>query len=143
MTSDGKEKVRVLAIDVGTSRCGLAVSDPLGIMAIPLEPMLVLDGASLPQRLAEKAREVGARLILVGLPLEMDGKEGPRARAVKRLAERLRNLIPVPIEFVDERLSTRLASRLLEEAKRPKDKDLLDSASAAVLLQTWLDSSKE
>jgi len=134
--------MKVLAIDPGTSRCGLAVSDELGMLAHPLEAMPVRDGSNLSRELAEKAKEVEAGTILVGYPLGMDGTEGPRASAASSLAAEIRNHTKVDVELVDERLTTVEASRRLHEAGHSsrKQKGRIDSAAAAVLLQAWLDS---
>ncbi len=144
--------MRVLAIDPGTARCGLAVSDEEGILATPIEALPVGDGARLAERLAEKARALGAGRILVGYPLRMDGSPGPRARAVERLAARLRSVSNVPVDLVDERLTTVEARERLREAGRhrtgrgsragPADRGAVDSAAAAILLQGWLDTQR-
>jgi len=134
--------VRILAIDPGTARCGLAVSDPLGIIATPLEFLSVGDGADLAERLAAKAGELEAGTILVGHPLSMDGSSGPRARACAELADRIRGFTDAEVMLVDERLSTVEASNRLHEAGHTTrgQKGRIDSAAAAVLLQWWLDS---
>ena len=134
--------MKVLAIDPGTVRCGLAVSDPLGILATPVEVLEVRDGANLAERIVQRAKELEAGTILVGYPLDMDGNEGPRARSAAALADRIRSLSSGEVLLVDERLTTVVATRLLHEAGRSarKQKTRIDSAAAAVLLQTWLDS---
>lgn len=134
--------MKVLAIDPGTVRCGLAVSDPLGILATPVEVLEVRDGANLAERIVQRAKELEAGTILVGYPLDMDGNEGPRARSAAALADRIRSLSSGEVLLVDERLTTVEATRLLHEAGRSarKQKTRIDSAAAAVLLQTWLDS---
>lgn len=140
--------MRVLAIDPGTARCGLAVSDEAGILATPLDALRVGEGARLAERLAERARALEVGRILMGHPLRMDGTPGPRARAVERLAARLRSVIDVPVDLVDERLTTVEARERLREAgrgdqaRRRRSRGALDSAAAAVLLQGWLDTHR-
>jgi len=132
-----------MALDPGTARCGVAISDPLGVIATPMDPLPVRDGARLAEEIAAIAREAGACRILVGYPLNMDGTEGQRARACARLAERIRAVLPdIPVELVDERLTTVEAqARLLEAGHSPeKRRRLKDSAAAAVMLQWWLES---
>jgi len=142
--------VRILAIDPGTVRCGLAVSDPLGILATPLEALPVGDGRDLAVRLAARAAELEAARIVVGYPLNMDGTEGPRAQASVRLAEALRAVTAIPVELVDERLTSFEAEERLHEAgRRPRGRvrsgragrrdAQVDSAAAAVLLQRVLE----
>jgi putative Holliday junction resolvase len=131
--------MRILAIDPGTVRCGLAVSDPLGLFATPLGVVPVGDGRGLAAMLVAKAVEVEARAILVGHPRNLDGSEGPRARACSRLADELRALTDLPVTLVDERLTSIEAEQRLREAGRKGRKLELDAAAAAVLLQGYLD----
>lgn len=135
--------MKVLAIDPGTTRCGLAVSDELGILATPIAPLEVGEGATLAERLAQRAREVGANLILLGHPVQMDGTPGPRARAVERLAHRLRQVCDIPVDLVDERLTSIEAAARLRETGRSRCRTGLHSAAAAVLLQAWLDARRQ
>ncbi len=140
--------MRVLAVDPGTARCGLAVSDEAGILASPVPALEVGDGARLAERLAERARALEVGRILVGYPLQMDGIPGPRARAVERLAARLRDACDIPVDLVDERLTTVEARERLRDAdrgdraRRRRSRGALDSAAAAVLLQGWLDTHR-
>lgn len=142
--------MRILAIDPGTVRCGLAVSDSLGMLATPLEAVPVGDGHDLVARLAARAAELEAQRIVVGHPLNMDGTAGPRAQASARLVEALRAATAIPVDLVDERLSSFEAEERLHEAgRRPRGRvrsgragrrdAQVDSAAAAVLLQWVLD----
>jgi putative holliday junction resolvase len=137
--------MRILAIDPGTARCGLATCDALGITTTPAGVVHVTPGIDLAGVLAAKAGELEAEAILLGHPLNMDGSAGPRARASERLAEELRGRTTVPVTLVDERLTSFEASeRLAEAGRRPKDPRKrrdghLDAAAAAVLLQRWLE----
>jgi putative holliday junction resolvase len=134
--------VRVLAIDLGSRRIGIAVSDPTGVLASPVA--VVARGADREadhRRLAALVGEHGASLVLVGLPRSLDGSIGPAARAALDEIEELRARLPVPVDTVDERFTTVTASRQLREAGKTgrQQADVIDAAAAAVLLQGWLD----
>jgi putative Holliday junction resolvase len=134
--------VRVLAIDLGSRRVGVAVSDPTGTLASPYE-VLERSGERTRdhQRLAELATEVQAERIVVGLPVSLDGTLGPAARAVLDEVEELRATTSVPVETYDERLTTVTAERVLREQGLDgrQRRKVVDKAAAAVLLQAWLD----
>ncbi len=129
------------AIDLGKARVGVAVSDELGLCA---HPRPALDGGNrrvVLEALTALVREEGVKRFLVGMPLELDGREGPAARKALAFAQALADAAGVEVEMVDERLSTVEASRRLREggvsARRAKPR--VDGAAAAVLLQSWLD----
>ncbi len=133
---------RTLALDYGTKRVGMALSDPTGSLASPLPfvpatPVAKLFGTI---KLLIREKEVGQ--ILVGLPRNMDGTYGPSARAAEEFARRLKDVVPIPIKMVDERLSTVEAGRRLREGgkKAAEQKGKIDSASAQIILQSFLDS---
>jgi putative Holliday junction resolvase len=137
-----QEVPRTAAIDLGKARVGVAVTDELGLMA---HARPFLDGKSrkaLLRALVELAREDGIARFLVGLPLEMTGEDGPAARRALDFAHELAAATGVEVEMVDERLSTVAAGRLLREGgvKGRAQKSRIDGASAALLLQTWLDT---
>lgn len=139
--------MRALALDVGTRTIGLALSDPEGILATPWETVTrrgeAADVAELLRRI--EARDV--REVVVGLPLELDGREGRRARRVRRLIEvledglRSREGEPVSVHTWDERFSSAAAERALKEAdlSRARRRDKIDAVAAQVILQGWLD----
>ncbi|HXF63524.1 MAG TPA: Holliday junction resolvase RuvX [Caldilineaceae bacterium] len=136
---------KLLALDVGQARIGVAVCDPLRLAA---RPLLVIRRASRREdfdRLASLAREQEAVGVVCGLPLNMDGSEGEQARTTRkwamRLAQALRALLgrPIPIIFWDERLSTFAAQRILAERGLQVEED---AAAAAVILQSFLDAAK-
>jgi putative Holliday junction resolvase len=133
--------MRVLAVDPGTRRVGLALSDPSATIATPLAAMAAAPEASLPSRLAQLARESEAERIVVGLPKELDGSRGPAAVAAERLAGLIRAESGLPVEMLDERMTTAGAERALIEAglTREQRKRVIDSVAAAMLLQTYLD----
>ena len=137
--------MRVVGIDLGSRRIGIAVSDATGTLATP---HLVLersgDAAADHRRLAEIAREVGAERVVVGLPLSMRGDAGTAAQAAAAEAEAMAAVMGVPVETFDERLTTVSADRALREAggKGRGRRAVIDKAAAAVLLQAWLDGRR-
>jgi putative holliday junction resolvase len=135
--------VRVLALDLGSKRVGVAVSDPTGTIASPYEVVARSgDVAADHRRIAELVEEAAAEMVVVGLPLSLDGSTGPAAREVLEEVERLADTVGVPVETYDERLTTVTADRsLIERGMRaPARRAVIDKVAAAVLLQAWLDS---
>jgi putative pre-16S rRNA nuclease len=136
--------VRVLALDLGTRRIGVAISDFTGTVASPLT---VLERSKSlrndHERIAAVVRKEEAELVVVGLPLSLSGEEGPAARAARTEANALATLVGVPIETFDERLTTVTAERALTEAgvRGRARRQLVDKVAAAVLLQAFLDRS--
>lgn len=134
--------MRVVGVDLGSRRVGVAVSDRTGILASPL---LVLqrsgDPAADHRRLAEVVAEAEAELVVVGLPLSLDGATGPAARAAIEEASVLAEVVGVPVETYDERLTTVSAQRALRAAgtKARRQRAVIDQAAATVMLQSWLD----
>lgn len=136
--------MRVLAIDYGASRIGLAVSDPLGIIASPVGTIKSLGMKGDVDALVQKAKELGADKIILGLPINMDGSEGVRAEISRKLAAVLQKVSGISVELVDERLSTVSAERALDEAnvRRDKRKQVVDTISAQIILGTYLEKQK-
>jgi putative Holliday junction resolvase len=134
--------MRILAIDYGSQRIGLALSDPTGTLARPLPFVPAKGDAKLARELAALAQKENAELILLGLPRNMDGSHGDAAAKVKAFAAALGQATSVRIQLVDERLTTVQAGRQLHEAGRDTraQRGKIDSESAAVLLQGYLDS---
>lgn len=136
--------MRVVALDLGAKRVGVAVSDATATIASP-RATLVRSG----DRTAEHAHvarlvaEEEAGLVVVGLPLNMDGSRGPAARAAEAEAAELASALVVPVELVDERLTTVTADRILlaRGARAPARRKVVDQTAAAVLLQAWLDGA--
>lgn len=141
MSREGHSRARVAAIDLGKVRVGLAVSDDLGLLA---HPRTALDGSSLKallQALGSLAREERIARFLVGLPLDMRGTEGVSAQRAVRFCQKLADTTGCQVELVDERLTTVEATRRLHEQGK-KGRAVMasvDSASAAIVLQQWLD----
>ena len=134
--------MRVLALDHGTKRIGVAVSDELGMIAQPLEFISAEPFADFLARLKELLQEKQVELILVGMPRNMDGTYGPAALQVESFIAALNRAIAVPIQTLDERLTSAQASRVLVQGnvRREKRKEHVDKMAAAILLQSYLDS---
>jgi putative Holliday junction resolvase len=124
----------VLALDYGSARCGVAVSDPTGTLATPLEPVARPATRRGLARLAALVGELGVERVVVGLPLSLSGRDSAQTQETRSFAERLRAAVDVPVELYDERFTTTLAERTGGSAA-------LDSRAAAVLLDDWLRSN--
>jgi putative Holliday junction resolvase len=136
---------RVLALDVGSRRLGVAVSDPTGTVASPLATVPRRTPAEDAQALASLAAEQDATVVVVGLPLTLAGRQGPAARAVRAYLDELRALLPgLDFRLADERLSTVAAERALVGGgvRRRRRRDVVDQVAASVFLQTWLDAGR-
>ncbi len=133
--------MRVLALDIGEKRVGVAISDPAGRVATPLA---VIDSTAAQRDGVELARivaeyEVG--LVVVGLPLTLEGERGPQARRVLALAQRMTSHLDVPIDFADERLSSAEAKRRMRESGETERamRGSVDMIAASLFLQTYID----
>ena len=126
--------MRVLAIDHGSARCGVAVSDPTGTIVTPLDPISPPD----PAAVAAVASEREAGLVLVGLPVSMDGEEGAQAAAARAFAAAVEALTEIPDHTYDERLTTRMAAASRRAGSRAAE----DSLAAAHLLDSYLISDE-
>lgn len=133
--------MRALALDVGEKRVGLARTDETGTLAVPHGVYLRVGGERDIKELARLARELGAEVLVAGLPLNMDGTEGPQAQRVRAFAEAVAKEAGLPLHFVDERWTTEVALRVLREAGLPgrKRKGKADALSAVLILQAWLE----
>ncbi|MEO5956704.1 MAG: Holliday junction resolvase RuvX [Nitrospiraceae bacterium] len=136
---DGK---RVLALDYGTVRIGVALSDEMGWTAQPLE---TLTRRTLDRDIAHIVSLVGTyevRHVLLGFPLQLDGREGPAIQAMREFQARLEAGVPVPVILWDERLTTKSAEDLLiaADVSRKKRKGVVDRIAASILLQSYLAS---
>src|SRR4051794_7540481 len=124
-------RLRVLALDYGAARCGVAVSDPTGTLATPLEPVLRPASKKGFARVRALVDEVGAERVVLGLPLSLRGGDSAQTVETRAFAERLRAAVSVPVELYDERFTTSLALQAGGSGS-------LDSRAAAVLLEEWL-----
>jgi putative holliday junction resolvase len=133
---------RVLALDLGKKRIGMALSDELGLTAQGLETLQRTNIREDLARISQLAVEKSVSLILMGNPLHMSGREGRQAEYARNFGERLRSASGIPVEFWDERLTTVAAQRVLRESgisieKRAK---AVDRLAAVILLESYLDS---
>jgi putative Holliday junction resolvase len=124
--------VKVLALDYGAARTGVAVSDATGTLGRPLEVVERAGGEAGLARLAELVREEGAELVVVGLPLTLRGEHGAQAQETERFVARLREAVDVPVETYDERFTTALAGQ------SPGGRAAEDARAAAHLLEGFL-----
>jgi putative Holliday junction resolvase len=137
--------MRILALDHGTKRIGVAVSDEMKLIASPLEYIPAEPFAAFLTRLKELIREKEVELILIGMPRNMDGSYGPAALKVQEFVAVLKDAITIPIKTLDERLTTVQAQRFLTQGnvRREKRKEKVDKTAAAILLQSYLDNLAE
>jgi putative Holliday junction resolvase len=133
--------MRILALDHGTKRIGVAVSDELKMIAQPLEYILTEPFAPFLERLKKLIIEKEAELIIIGMPRNMDGSYGPAAQKVETFVAVLRGAVTVPIKTLDERLTSAQANRvlILGGVRRDQRKEKVDKMAAAILLQSYLD----
>lgn len=122
---------RVLALDYGAARCGCAVSDPTRTLATPLPPILRPATRKGIRRVVTLAQELSVQTIVVGLPLSLSGADSAQTTETRLWADRLRGLVEVDVELLDERFTTRLAAQAGGTASE-------DSRAAAILLADWL-----
>jgi putative Holliday junction resolvase len=135
--------MRVLGLDVGDRRIGVAVSDSDTRLAIPLTTIVRKGPAADTGEISDLIAREDITLLVVGLPISLDGTLGPQARRVEEFVARLRPAVEIPIEFWDERYSTAQADALLRERPRSrKAHERQDALAAAIILQDYLDSKK-
>jgi putative Holliday junction resolvase len=136
--------MRILALDHGTKRIGVAVSDETKTIAQPLEYIPAEPFADFLTRLKQLLVEKEIDLVLIGLPRNMDGTYGPAAQKVQAFVAVLRGAITVPIKMWDERLTSSQANKILIQGgvRRDQRKEKVDKMAAAILLQSYLDSGR-
>lgn len=134
--------MRVIGVDLGTRRVGLAVSDPTGTIAMPAAVLENTGKKKVLETLAEAAKAYEAGAVVIGHPINMDGSIGPKAREAEEYAEALRQETGLEVVLWDERLSSVQAMAGLEKAnvKKGKRKKLVDRVAAQIVLQSYLDS---
>ena len=135
--------MRILALDHGTVRIGVALSDELKMIASPLEFIPAEPFADVLTRLKGLIREKEVELIVIGMPRNMDGSYGPAAEKVREFATALKDALAIPLKMWDERLSSTQANRMMSEGgvKRDKRKEKVDGMAAAIFLQSYLDAT--
>ena len=132
---------RVLGVDYGSSRVGLALSDPQKIIASPLHTLINNGNDRLKKKLVELIKKKNVEYIVIGLPIGLKGQETSQTKIVREFAEEIRSLA-LPVYFQDERLSSLSAKKSLIEqnVKTGHNKSFIDSTAAAIFLQQFLDS---
>ena len=138
---------RVIALDLGKKRIGVAVCDPDGVLASPYSTIDRTGGLAGDHRaVAATVAELAAARVVVGLPLNMSGERGAAAVAAEQEVDSLRKALPVPVELLDERLTTVSAARSLQSAgmnsRQQRKGGRIDQEAATVLLQAWLDRQR-
>ena len=136
--------MRILGIDLGEKRIGLAISDPLGFTAQGLETLQVKNKKETLRALTEICREREVKEVVIGLPVNMNGSHGPKAEEVIKLAPELEKALGVPVRMLDERLTSRQADRLMvqEGLSRQKQKMNSDRLAATLILQNYLETKR-
>ncbi len=129
-----------LCLDIGDKRIGLAAGNDQARLARPLRVLIRGSKEQDFEAIVRVVNEVGADALLVGLPLNMDGSEGPQAKRVRKYAERLRRRLNLPLVYHDERLSSFVADEILAQKPRRKDRRIPnDAIAAAAILQSFFD----
>jgi putative Holliday junction resolvase len=134
-------------MDYGERRIGLALSDPTGTLATPLTTLTYRTGKRPPLNEVERiARESDAKQIVIGLPLDLAGEETERCRAVREIGRKLSDRLSIPVDYLDERLTSVRAEQLVRSSGLRKSererKERVDAAAAALILQAWLDRAR-
>jgi putative holliday junction resolvase len=134
--------MRILALDHGTRRIGVAVSDEMKMIATPMEYIPADPFEKVIERLQQIVRDKEVELILIGMPRNMDGTYGPASQKVKDFIAAVQQHISTPIKTWDERLTSVMANRALLQGnvRRDQRKEKVDKMAAAILLQSYLDS---
>ncbi len=135
--------MRTLGLDIGDIRIGVALSDPLGILASPLTIINRADESAAIEEIVNIIRQHEVGRAIAGLPLNMDGSLGEQAEKTKSFVTALSHYIEVPVEYRDERLSTVSARELIQEVRKTSRGTRYDAAAAALILQSYLDEAAE
>ena len=138
------QRTRKMGVDYGDKRIGVALTDALCIISSPYEVFQNLSPEQSLQHLNELIKQFNVDEVAMGLPLNMDGSEGERAKLHREIGQKLSELSGVKVAFVDERLTSAEAEEILIESKvrREKRKELIDKISAQIILQTYLNQTK-
>ena len=136
--------MKIMAVDLGAVRTGLAISDESGFLATPIGTVTERNRERLLQTVAQTALERKVGQIVVGLPKNMDGSKGDSARGAEDFAQKLEEVTGLPVTLWDERLTTMSAIGFLNETnvRGKKRKDVVDTVSAVIILQDYLDSKR-
>lgn len=138
------EPGRVLALDVGERRIGVALSDPTRTLASPLTTIRAVPRSTALKRILTLVCDYEVTALVIGLPLTMNGDVGPQATLVQQFVDELRPLLDIPIFFVDERLTTVAAERMMIDLKiKPEQRRArIDEVAASIILQDFLDAHR-
>jgi len=133
-----------MALDIGEKRIGVAISDPDGLVATPLEVIDAKEALAGGAKLARLVGDFEVERVVVGVPVSLDGTEGPQARRVRETAARLARFLPVSMEFADERFTSVEAKRRMREsgADERQQRGSVDMVAASLLLQAYLDARR-
>lgn len=136
-----QRRICALGLDVGKKRVGVAGCDGIGLLASPLTTINRQSFSQDVAKISQIVKEREINVLVVGLPYSMDGSLGPQAEYVQQFAQRLAEALQLPVEYVDERLTSVEAEEQLKSQKRfsRQDKGLIDRQAAAIILQQWLD----
>ena len=143
-SNQGSASGRILAIDLGAKRVGLAISDELRITVKPLKPIERRSWKRLLQAITSVVIESDVRALVIGLPLRLEGSEGDAAASARNVAEKFRRSLSIPVYFQDERLTTFAATESLKEAGRHRDDVArqVDSEAAAIILRDFINQER-
>lgn len=134
--------MRIIGIDYGKSKIGLALSDQTGFIASPLDCIRAESQKKALEAVSEKCLEMQAQKVVIGLPLHMSGEASELSQAAEKFGDELRKITNLEVSFFDERMSSMQADRIMLEAdlSRAKRKSKIDALSAAIILQSYLDA---
>ena len=137
--------MKILAVDYGDTRTGLAVSDRSEFLASPVGTITERNAQRLAQKVADAVKEQGAELIVVGLPINMNGTKGPRAEKCEEFAQMLRELVECPVEMWDERSTTVTAHNILNttNVRGRARKAVVDTVAATIILEGFMDHRRK
>lgn len=132
--------MKIMAVDYGDSRTGLAVCDRTEFLASPVGIIEEKSMAKVAEKIVYASREYDVGMLVVGLPKNMNGTEGPRAEKTKKLVSLLKSIVPIPVEMWDERSTTVSAAAILSDngTYGKKRKEVLDAVAATVILESYL-----
>jgi len=136
--------MKILGVDYGEARTGLAYSDALGLYAVGMGNIKSYNMEKAASDIAAKAAEIGAELIVIGKPVNMNGTFGEKVEKVTRLGELIREHTDLPIDFFDERMTTVRAHQILSESgvRAKNRKQIIDSLAAELILQGYMDMKR-
>lgn len=133
--------MKIMAVDLGEARTGLAVCDRTEFLASPIGVIHEKDKKTLLKKVATAAKEYDVKMVVIGLPINMDGSQGDRADTCREFAEKLKKIIPIPVRMWDERQTTVSAHKYLNETnvRGQKRKDMIDEVAATIILEGFME----